>query len=126
VGSSVHQNKPWSDKYADCAPQELSLPETNMTYFFEESVRRVPDVGAPCCFDETISYSELNDFTDRFATIPASQGAVHAQDNPQLLITRGPRVLDRAVQAHGGAASPRTSRLPTSGLFPATCASSTA
>ncbi len=35
-----------------------------MTCFFEESVRRVPDVDAPRRFDETISYSGLNDFTD--------------------------------------------------------------
>ena len=41
-----------------------------MTCFFEESVRRVPDVDAPRRLDETISYSELNDFADRFATLP--------------------------------------------------------
>jgi hypothetical protein len=68
VGSSAHENKPWSDKYAGYVPEELSLPEESMAYFFEESVRRVPDVNASCCFDETISYSELNDFADRFAT----------------------------------------------------------
>jgi hypothetical protein len=109
VGSSVHQNKPWSDKYAGCAPQDLSLPETNMTYFFEESVRRVPDVGAPCRFDETISYSEVNDFAERFATLSAPRGVekggkvtCFAQANPQFLIARGLRILDRAVHYHGG------------------------
>jgi hypothetical protein len=133
VGSSVHQNKPWSDKCAGCAPQDLSLPETNMTYFFEESVRRVPDVGAPCRFDETISYSEVNDFAERFATLSAPRGVekggkvtCFAQANPQFLIARGLRILDRAAQDHGGAAPPRTSHSRTSGLFPAICASSTA
>jgi hypothetical protein len=73
VGSSAHENKPWSDKYAGCAPQELSLPEGSMNYFFEESVRRVPDVDAPRRFDETISSSGLNDFADgptRFTARP--------------------------------------------------------
>jgi hypothetical protein len=35
-----------------------------MTCFFEEPVRRVLDVDAPRRFDETVSYSELNDFAD--------------------------------------------------------------
>lgn len=109
MGRSVHQNKPWSDKCAGYVPEELSLPEESMAYFFEESVRRVPDVDAPCCFDETISYSELNDFADRFAALPnprdvekGGRVAVYTQDNPQLLIARDLRVLDRAVQVHGG------------------------
>ncbi len=72
MGSSAHENKPWLDEYAGYVPEELSLPEASMTYFFEESVGRVPEVDAPRRFDGTISYSELNDFADRFATLPAS------------------------------------------------------
>jgi hypothetical protein len=64
VGSAAHEKGPWLDKYGGYAPKELSLPETSMTYFFEESAGRVPDVDAPRRFDETISYSELNDFAD--------------------------------------------------------------
>ena len=64
VGSSAYENKPWLDKYAGYAPEELSLPETRMTCFFEKSVRRVPDVDAPRRFDGTISSSGLNDFAD--------------------------------------------------------------
>jgi hypothetical protein len=64
VGSSAHENKPWLDKYAGYAPEELSLPEESMTYFFEESVRRVPSVDAPRRFDEAISYSKLSGFAD--------------------------------------------------------------
>lgn len=71
MGSSAHENEPWLDKHAGYAPEELSLPEASMTYFFEESVRRAPDVDALRRFDGTISHSELNDFADRFATLPA-------------------------------------------------------
>jgi hypothetical protein len=109
VGSPAHENKPWSDKYAGYVPEELSLPEGSKAYFFEESVRRVPGVDAPHRFAETISYSEFNDFADRFATLPASRGVEkggrivdYAQDNTQCLITRDLRVLERAVQARGG------------------------
>jgi hypothetical protein len=109
VGSSAHENKPWLDKYAGYAPEELSLPEGSMAYFLKESVRRVPDVDASRRFDETISYSELNDFADRFATLPTPRGVekggkvtCYAQDNPQFLIARGLRILDRAVHYHGG------------------------
>lgn len=65
MGISAHENKPWLDKYAGYAPEELSLPEESMTCFSEEPVRRVPDVDAPRCFDEMVSFSELNDFADR-------------------------------------------------------------
>ena len=104
MGSSAHENKPWLDKYACPVPEELSLPDQSMAYSFDEFVRRVPHVDAPRRFDETISYSELNDFADCFARLPASRGAekggrvaVYVQDNPQFLVARSPGVLDRAV-----------------------------
>jgi hypothetical protein len=118
------------DNYAGYAPQELSLPEESVTYFVGESVRRVPDVDGLRRFDETFSYAELDDFADRFATLPASRGAekdvrvavyaqYNAQYNPQFLIAWGPRVLHRAVQVQGGIASLTIPRSPTSGLSPA-------
>lgn len=73
-------------------PEELSLSEGSIDYFFEESVRRMPVVDAPCRSDETISYSEFNDFAYRFATLPTFRGiekggrvAGYARDNLQLL-----------------------------------------
>jgi len=55
----------------------------------------VPDVGASRRFDGTISSSGLNDFADRFATLPAPRGvekggrvAIYGQDNPQFLIAQ--------------------------------------
>ena len=112
-------------------PEELSLPQESMTYFFEESVRRVPDVDALRRFDETISYSEFNDFADRFATLPASWGvekggrvAVYAQDDPQFLIARAYASSIALYRSTAGVTSLRASSSPTSGLFPATCASS--
>lgn len=84
------------------------MSEESIAYFFEEPVRRVQDVDAPRRFDETISYSELNDSADRFATLPAPRSvkrggrdAVHLQDNPQVLIAwdlRGDREGEGRVE----------------------------
>src|ERR687885_15327 len=92
---SVYESKPWLDRYPDYVPKELPLPEKSMADFFEESAERVPDRDAIRYFDETITYSELNDLADRFATLLASRGvekgdrvAVYTQNNPQFLIAQ--------------------------------------
>src|SRR5215212_9030323 len=92
---SVYENKPWLERYADYVPKELPLPEKSMADLFEESAERAPDVDAVRYFDETISYSELDDLADRFATLLASRGiekgdrvAVYVQNNPQFLIAQ--------------------------------------
>jgi long-chain acyl-CoA synthetase len=93
--SSVYESKPWLDRYADYVPKELPLPEKSMIDLFEESAERVPDVDAIRYFDASISYSELNDLADRFATLLASRGvekgdrvAVYVQNNPQFLVAQ--------------------------------------
>jgi long-chain acyl-CoA synthetase len=93
--SSVYEQKPWLDKYPDYVPKELPLPEKSMVDLFEEYAERVPDRDAIRYFDETISYSELNDLADRFATLLASRGvekgdrvAVYTQNNPQFLVAQ--------------------------------------
>src|SRR5215211_4211713 len=92
---SVYENKPWLERYADYVPKELPLPEKSMADLFEESAQRVPDQDAVRYFDETISYSELTDLADRFATLLADRGiekgdrvAVYTQNNPQFLIVQ--------------------------------------
>jgi long-chain acyl-CoA synthetase len=93
--SSVYESKPWLERYADYVPKELPLPEKSMVDLFEKSAKRVPDVDAVRYFDETISYSELDDLADRFATLLASRDvekgdrvAVYTQNNPQFLIAQ--------------------------------------
>jgi long-chain acyl-CoA synthetase len=92
---SVYESKPWLDRYADYVPKELPLPAKSMIDFFEESAERAPDMDAVRYFDATITYSELNELCDRFATLLASQGvekgdriAVYTQNNPQFLIAQ--------------------------------------
>ena len=93
--SSIYESKPWLEMYADYVPKELPLPEKSMVDLFEESVERAPDVDAIRYFDETISYSELNDLAGRFAALLASRGvekgdrvAAYVQNNPQFLVAQ--------------------------------------
>jgi len=93
--SSVYESKPWLERYADHVPKELPLPEKSMVGLFEESVKRVPDRDAVRYFDESISYGELNDLADRFASLLAARGvekgdrvAVYTQNNPQFLVAQ--------------------------------------
>jgi hypothetical protein len=130
VGSAAHENKPWLDTYAGYVSEELSLPEESISYFSKELVRDVSDVDGLRRFEETVSYAELEDSADCFATLSASRSgekggrvAVYAQDNPQFLITRAPMCLRSRRKVQGGIASPMIFRSPTSGLSPAPCAS---
>lgn len=91
--SSVYEGKPWLERYADYVPKELPLPKKSMVALFEESAERVPDMDAIRYFDETISYGELDDSANRFATVLAGRGvekgdrvAVYLQNNPQFLV----------------------------------------
>jgi long-chain acyl-CoA synthetase len=93
--SSEYESKPWLERYPDHVPEELPLPKKNMADLFEDSVERDPDRDAVRYFDEKISYGELNDLADRFATLLASRGvekgdrvAVYTQNNPQFLVAQ--------------------------------------
>ncbi len=93
--SSVYESKPWLERYADHVPKELPLPEKSMVGLFEESAKRVPDRDAVRYFDESISYGELNDLADRFASLLAARGvekgdrvAIYTQNNPQFLVAQ--------------------------------------
>jgi long-chain acyl-CoA synthetase len=93
--SSVYESKPWLKRYADYVPKELPLPERSMADIFEESAECAPDHDAVRYFDETVSYGELNDLVDRFATLLSERGiekgdrvAVYTQNNPQFLVAQ--------------------------------------
>jgi len=93
--SSVYENKPWLERYADYVPKELPLPTRSMADLFEESAKRATDRDAVRYFDQGISYGELNDLADRFATLLSDRGvekgdrvAIYTQNNPQFLVAQ--------------------------------------
>jgi long-chain acyl-CoA synthetase len=93
--SSIYESKPWLERYADYVPKELPLPTKSMADLFEESTEHASDHDAIRYFDESISYGELNDLADRFATLLALWGvekgdrvAIYTQNNPQFLVAQ--------------------------------------
>jgi long-chain acyl-CoA synthetase len=93
--SSVYESKPWLERYANYVPKELPLPTRSMVDLFEESAERTPDRDAVRYFDQKISYAELNDLANSFATLLASWGvekgdrvAIYTQNNPQFLVAQ--------------------------------------
>ena len=92
---SLYESKPWLERYTDYVPKELPLPERSMVDLFEESVKHAPDRDAVRYFKARISYRELNDLADRFATLLSDRGvekgdrvAIYTQNNPQFLVTQ--------------------------------------
>jgi long-chain acyl-CoA synthetase len=93
--SSIYESKPWLERYADYVPKELPLPTRSMADLFEESAENASDRDAIRYFDESISYAELNDLADSFATLLALWGvekgdrvAIYTQNNPQFLVAQ--------------------------------------
>ena len=93
--SSIYESKPWLERYADYVPKELPLPTRSMADLFEESAEHASDRDAIHYFDESISYGELNDLADRFATLLSTRGAekgdrvaIYTQNNPQFLVAQ--------------------------------------
>lgn len=93
--TSAYESKPWLKFYAEHVPEKLPEPEKSMIDLFEETAERVPKQDAIRYFDEVISYSELDDLANRFASTLAQRGvekgdriAVYTQNNPQFVIAQ--------------------------------------
>lgn len=90
--SSAYEGGFLTQFHADRVPKELLALEKGMIDLFEESAGCVPGVDAIRYFDETISYSGIDDPAEHFATLLATWGvkkgdsiAVHTQNNPRFL-----------------------------------------
>ncbi|CAB3394020.1 long-chain-fatty-acid--CoA ligase [Kyrpidia spormannii] len=91
----IRQNLTCGKWDPDFVPAELPLPEISMIDVFEESAKRVGNRPAVHYFDQTLTYAQLDDLADRFATLLAGWGvdkgdrvAVYVQNNPQFLIAQ--------------------------------------
>jgi long-chain acyl-CoA synthetase len=95
VGTSAYESKPWLKLYADHVPEKLPEPGKSMIDLFEETAGRAPERDAVRYFDEVISYKELDDLANRFASTLAGRGvgkgdrvAVYTQNNPPFLVAQ--------------------------------------
>jgi long-chain acyl-CoA synthetase len=72
---------------------ELPLPSRTVLDAFEAHARRTPDAPALRYFEETVSFSELNEQAERFASLVAARGigkgdrvAVSLQNDPEFAV----------------------------------------
>jgi long-chain acyl-CoA synthetase len=83
----------WISHYSPWVPAALPLPAESMIDRFEASAARRPAAPAICYFDRTITFAELDDAANRFATLLADWGvepgdriALYLQNVPQFVI----------------------------------------
>lgn len=93
TASAAH--KPWLKHYPPDVPGQLPLPDKSMIDLFEETVQHAGEKPAIHYFYETITYRQLNDWADRFATLlarwgigPGDRVAIYLQNNPQFLVAQ--------------------------------------
>jgi long-chain acyl-CoA synthetase len=88
------QERVWHRFYDEGIPKELVFEDATTIEFFERSVRDFPDATAIVFLNRKISYRELKDHVDRFATalsemgvVPNSKVAVQLPNLPQTVIS---------------------------------------
>src|SRR5713226_1240504 len=89
--NSIYSSKPWVTQYK--TPAELPVPDWSMIDAFERTVLQSPDAPAIYYFDETISFSALDDMAGSFASLLAEWGigkgdrvAVSLQNDPPFAV----------------------------------------
>lgn len=87
------ETKAWYRLYPDWVPHVLPMPTTSMADVLEEAAKKSPDAPAIQYFDRVVTYGELDDLADRFATVLAGWNigkgdrvALFMQNVPQYLI----------------------------------------
>ena len=85
--------KPWMKFWPKMLTTELDYPRVPLYEFLETSTRRYPDKAAIIYYGREISYTELWDAVERFATYLASRGiekgdrvAIYMQNSPHFVI----------------------------------------
>lgn len=88
-------SKPWLSQYSHFVPAELPAPQLSMIDIFEQTVAAHPHSPAIHYFDQTITFAELNQRADQFASLLASWGighgdrvAISIQNDPEFLVAQ--------------------------------------
>jgi long-chain acyl-CoA synthetase len=67
-GRSIYLQRPWLKHYPEGLPSDLEIPDVSLVQAFDSSVERWGDKTALIFYGRKISYLELKDQVDRFAT----------------------------------------------------------
>ncbi len=90
----MNTERPWFKHWPPLLTKTLEYPKVPLFEFVETSARRFGDKAAVIYYGREITYSELLDNIERFATYLASAGikkgdrvAIYAQNSPQFIIS---------------------------------------
>jgi long-chain acyl-CoA synthetase len=90
---SAYLRKPWLQFYPEGIPSEMELPESSVARAFDEATEKYRSKSALVFYGRTITYSELREQVDRFATALHHLGvkkgdrvALHLLNSPQFII----------------------------------------
>ncbi len=86
----LYLQKPWLRLYPKDIPAEIDIPEVSLCELFDEAARRWRDRTALIFYGTKISYGELKDKVDRFATALSHIG-IGKGDRVALLLLNSPQ-----------------------------------
>jgi long-chain acyl-CoA synthetase len=88
----VYLSKPWLKFYPEGVPAEVQIPEVSVPQLFDTIVDKYGSKPALIFYGKKISYSELRDLVDRFATALADLG-VQKGDTVSLYLLNCPQYV---------------------------------
>ena len=87
-----YDEKPWLKFYPDGVPGEIDIPEKSIPEVFDEAVEKWKDKTALIFYGKKISYRELGEQVDRFATALLDLG-VRKGDKVALFVLNCPQYI---------------------------------
>ncbi|MEW6111039.1 MAG: long-chain fatty acid--CoA ligase [Thermodesulfobacteriota bacterium] len=93
TAKEVYLSKPWLKYYPEGVPPEIPIPQQSLPELFNEATEKYASKEAVIFYGKKITYRELRDLVDRFATALADLGvakgdrvALHLVNCPQYVI----------------------------------------
>jgi len=93
TAKEIYLSKPWLKYYPEGVPPEIPIPERSLPELFDEATERYSSKEAVIFYGKKITYRELRNLVDRFATALADLGvakgdrvALHLVNCPQYVI----------------------------------------
>lgn len=92
VTSTVYEERPWLKFYLEGVPPDVSVPEKSVVEIFNEATNKWKDKTALVFYGSKISYRQLREQVDRFATALSDLG-IKKGDKVALLLLNSPQFI---------------------------------
>jgi len=93
IQPSKPPEKPWFKFWPEGVPRNLDYPDVPLGDLLKRTAEKYPDKIATVYFDKNLTYRQLNELSDRFATALAALGvkkgdkvAIYLANMPQFVI----------------------------------------